>query len=164
MPRGCSRPGGGTRWGRVGDRVGARSRWKRAFDFLYSLFPPRSPCWHGRTLEAEVIAQRVASVFRAEYTAPLQLRHHECHEVVEIARKQRRGKNEAVASLSLEPGLAVIGDLRRGANQGTTWGDAINELLHGEMLVGGQSFLPFQQLAVGFGAGGVYIREGTIYV
>jgi hypothetical protein len=30
---GARAPGGGTRWCRVGDRVGARRRWKRPFDF-----------------------------------------------------------------------------------------------------------------------------------
>src|SRR5262245_53628819 len=89
--------------------------------------------WHGRAFEAKVMAQRVASVFCTEYTAPLQLGHHECHEVVEIARKQCRGENEAVAGLGLEPSLAVIGDLRRGADQAAAWGNAINELLHGEV-------------------------------
>ncbi len=47
-------------------------------------------CRHGRALEPEVIAQRVAGVFRAEQTTPLQLGHHERHEVVEVAGKQRR--------------------------------------------------------------------------
>src|SRR5215467_6918360 len=125
-------------------------------------FSAHRTCWHGRAFEAEVMAQRVASVFRTEYTAPLQLGHHECHEVVEIARKQCRGENEAVAGLGLEPGLAVIGDLRRGADQGAAWGDAINELLHGKVFVRGQSFPPFQELAVDLGSGGVYIWEGTV--
>ena len=31
--RALARLGGGSRWCRVGDRVGARSRWKRPFDF-----------------------------------------------------------------------------------------------------------------------------------
>src|SRR5215471_7984496 len=127
-------------------------------------FSPRRTCRHGRAFEAEVLAQRVASVFCTEYTAPLQLGHHECHEVVEIARKQGRGENEAVAGLGLEPGLTVIGDLRRGADQSAAWGDAINELLHGEVFVRGQSFPSFQELAVDLGSGGVYIREGTVEV
>src|SRR5215471_12806939 len=114
-------------------------------------FSPRRTYRHGRAFEAEVLAQCVASVFCTEYTAPLQLGHHECHEVVEIARKQCRGENEAVAGLGLEPGLAVIGDLRRGADQGAAWGDAINELLHSKVFVRSQSFPSLQELAVDLG-------------
>ena len=33
-------------------------------------FSPHSTCWHGRTLESEVISQRVAGVCRAEQGAP----------------------------------------------------------------------------------------------
>ena len=40
--------------------------------------------------------------------------------------------------------------------------DAVNELLHSEMLVCGQGFPPFQQLAVDLGSGGVHIREGAV--
>jgi hypothetical protein len=76
-------------------------------------FSPRSTSRHGRALESEVMTQRMAFVFRTEQAAPLQLRHHKCHEVIEIARKQRRGENEAVTGLGLKPGLEVIGDLRR---------------------------------------------------
>ena len=76
-------------------------------------FSPRSTCRHGRTLESEVIMQRVTGVCRAEQVALLQLGHHERHEVVEVAGKQRRGEHEAVAGPSLDPGLAMIGDLRR---------------------------------------------------
>ena len=57
--------------------------------------------------------QRVTGVCCAEQVALLQLGHHERHEVVEVAGKQRRGEHEAVAGLSLDPGLAMIGDLRR---------------------------------------------------
>src|SRR6516164_3012023 len=79
-------------------------------------FSPHRTCRHGRAFEAEVLAQCVASVFRTEYTAPLQLGYHECYEVVEIARKQCRGENETVAGTVREPGLAMIGDLRWGAD------------------------------------------------
>jgi hypothetical protein len=91
-------------------------------------------CRHGRALKSEVTTQRVAGVCRAEQAASLQLGHHECHEVVEVAGKQRRGENEAVAGLGLEPGLAMIGDLCRWADQGPAWGDAVNELLRGVFL------------------------------
>ena len=69
---------------------------------------------HGRALESEVITQRVGRR-TAVRNKPrlLQLGHHERHEVVEVAGKQGRGEDEAVAGLGLEPGLAMIGDLRR---------------------------------------------------
>src|SRR6266568_8289067 len=70
-------------------------------------------CRHGRARESEMIAQRVAGVFRAEQTAPLQLGHYECHKVVEVAGKQRRGEDEAVAGFGFEPGREVISDLCR---------------------------------------------------
>jgi len=70
-------------------------------------------CRHGRVLESEVIAQRVAFVFRAEQAAPLQLGHYKCHKIVEVAGKQRRGEDEAVAGLGFEPGLEVSSDLCR---------------------------------------------------
>src|SRR5262249_3521015 len=37
---GARAPEGGTRWCRVGDRVGARGRWKRPFDFPILVFAP----------------------------------------------------------------------------------------------------------------------------
>src|SRR2546429_5132503 len=52
------------------------------FFFLMIRRPPRSTLFPYTTLfRSEVIAQRVAFVFRAEQTAPLQLGHHESHEV-----------------------------------------------------------------------------------
>src|SRR3979409_2566088 len=64
----------------------------------------------GRTLEAEVLAQRRPFVIRAKQAALLQDRHHPLDEVVELAGKERRHHVDAVGGSRAEPAFQHVGD------------------------------------------------------
>ena len=63
-------------------------------------FSPRSTCRHGRTLESEVIMQRVTGVCRAEQVALLQLG-------TTSATKSSRSPGNSVG-VSMKPSLASV--------------------------------------------------------
>src|SRR5262245_14706721 len=67
--------------------------------------------------QPDVLAQRHASIISTEQAAPLQLGHHEAHEVLIGARDVSSGEHKAIACVGREPLLQPVRDLVRGADK-----------------------------------------------
>src|ERR1700722_19524430 len=106
-------------------RLGA-SQWPRPLSrvFLFARFGPAV----GGVGQAEVFAQRLAFVFLAEQTAPLQLGDQQVDDVLKPAREGQRQDIEAVGRAAAEPELQAIGDFHRRADHHAVAALAVNAL------------------------------------
>ena len=68
-------------------------------------------------MQTEMIAQRVAAVFRAEQIAAAQFWQNLFAECIEVGRQERRQEVEAIAGAGCEPFFHVIHDLDRGPGE-----------------------------------------------
>jgi len=64
--------------------------------------------WIGRTVQPQMLAQRLAFVFLAEDAAPLQLRHHQVDEVHKAGGQEGRYNIETIGALFDEPLLDQV--------------------------------------------------------
>ncbi|GBH13932.1 Histidyl-tRNA synthetase [Pseudomonas syringae pv. actinidiae] len=108
-----------------------------------------------RPLQPQVLAQRGAFIFSTKQPAPLQLRHQQLRDVFQTARQMRHQHIEAVCRAVFEPGLQLIGDLRRRADQTVVpspTGNSPSQLCQGQVFLIGQlsqQLLPTALAAVG---------------